>query len=408
MSDITPTRVVSLIDSIQAPVGRSYVELRNTLVFLNTADRDAFVGTLGLGTPGSLGWSAITAKPALKQMLAGITAPAGGTGCLDSVNIVSSGFDIGRIVWFLDGSNTIYSYVLTSTGTLPATSAPETIRPLTAFGTAFWQLLSTQSTSNTFGDDTRYIFFDGQLVIADKFSGNGQYLTNLQAANLTGAMAAGVTIDAGRLTSGIIPPDRFGSLFTMPDLDYSYASATFAGGNAGIVTQTLGGSHSYALPPVSAYPAGAFFRVYDQAGVVSNTKMVTVTANGSDTINGAASMTLSQRWGVLVLRSLGAGKWQGWIESRGPAINTVELDLGSSPVESGTFDITGLAGLSTNAAVIITQANGPYTAKGTLDDDSEFDALEVTAYCLNSTTIRAHWASQTGVVTGNFKFNYLV
>lgn len=55
MSDITPTRVVSLIDSIQAPVGRSYVELRSTLVFLNTADRDAFVATLGLAGGGGGG-----------------------------------------------------------------------------------------------------------------------------------------------------------------------------------------------------------------------------------------------------------------------------------------------------------------------------------------------------------------
>lgn len=87
-------------------------------------------------------------------------------------------------------------------------------------------------------------------------------------------------------------------------------------------------------------------------------------------------------------------------------LTLVEKDFGALPIDAGSFDITGQSGLVTNAPVFIQQANGPYTAKGTLDDDSQFDVIAITAYALNATTIRAHWCAVTGPVSGNFKFIY--
>lgn len=88
--------------------------------------------------------------------------------------------------------------------------------------------------------------------------------------------------------------------------------------------------------------------------------------------------------------------------------SVVEIDFGIDPVSSGSFTITGLTGLVPNRPIMIQQANGPYTGKGTLDDDSQMDVICVTAYALNNTTIKANWASPTGFVTGNFKFNYSI
>jgi hypothetical protein len=92
--------------------------------------------------------------------------------------------------------------------------------------------------------------------------------------------------------------------------------------------------------------------------------------------------------------------------SNRPAFVLVEKDLGSLPRTSGVFDITGLVGLTPNNPVLIQQAGGTYTGKGTLTDEAEMDSLIVSAFVLDAATIRACWNSSTFVV-GNFKFCYL-
>jgi hypothetical protein len=93
--------------------------------------------------------------------------------------------------------------------------------------------------------------------------------------------------------------------------------------------------------------------------------------------------------------------------SGGLTLTVVEKDLGSLPRLSGTFDITGLSGLTTDRPVLMQQAVGPYTGKGTLADEAEMDQLSLSATVLNPSTIRAYWSSPT-LVVGNFKFQYAV
>lgn len=87
-------------------------------------------------------------------------------------------------------------------------------------------------------------------------------------------------------------------------------------------------------------------------------------------------------------------------------ITTIEKDLGSK-AKSGKFQITGLNNLIPNKQVVITQAAGPYTGKGTLPDESQKDSVFVNGYVLNSTTIQCYWNCCTWV-HGNFKFNYFI
>lgn len=87
-------------------------------------------------------------------------------------------------------------------------------------------------------------------------------------------------------------------------------------------------------------------------------------------------------------------------------LTTVEKDLGSVPHRSGTFTITG-AGLVAGKPVLIQQAVGPYTGKGTRADEAEMDRLSLSASVVDATTIRAYWTSQHQV-RGNFRVNYLV
>lgn len=83
-------------------------------------------------------------------------------------------------------------------------------------------------------------------------------------------------------------------------------------------------------------------------------------------------------------------------------------DLGAARV-SGTFDITGLAGLTPNKNVIIVQTMQPIVSKGDARDEFEMDAIVLTGYVVDAATIRALWFSANGsVVVGTYAFAYAV
>jgi len=95
---------------------------------------------------------------------------------------------------------------------------------------------------------------------------------------------------------------------------------------------------------------------------------------------------------------------------KGMTLTNVEKDLGAAPLYSGTFDITGLSGLTVGANVLVMQAAGPYTGKGDQPDEAEMDQVTATGYVFDATTIRVYWTCQpySGPVAGNVKFNYVV
>lgn len=81
-------------------------------------------------------------------------------------------------------------------------------------------------------------------------------------------------------------------------------------------------------------------------------------------------------------------------------------DLGVSD-SSGTFDITGLSGLTVDADVTVVQTAQPIASKGNARDEFEMDAIQLTGYVLNSTTIRVYWWSPN-VVVGIYAFAFAV
>ena len=90
----------------------------------------------------------------------------------------------------------------------------------------------------------------------------------------------------------------------------------------------------------------------------------------------------------------------------GLTLTPVEVNLGTAERRAGRFTITG-AGLTAGKPVLIQQAVGPYTGKGTRADEAEMDQLVLSAAVLNTTTIEAFWNSHHKV-RGNMKFNYAV
>ncbi len=90
------------------------------------------------------------------------------------------------------------------------------------------------------------------------------------------------------------------------------------------------------------------------------------------------------------------------------SMTTVEVDLGAIAQDSGSFQITGLSGLTIGASVLIMQAPGPYTGKGDLADEAE-EMVMANAYVLNANTIQAYWSGiNNASISGNIKFMYKI
>lgn len=90
----------------------------------------------------------------------------------------------------------------------------------------------------------------------------------------------------------------------------------------------------------------------------------------------------------------------------GLTLTTVEVNLGSVARRSGKFNITG-SGMTAGKPVSIQQANGPYTGKGTREDECEMDMLLVAGKVLDATTIQCFYNSRFQI-KGNYKFNYAI
>jgi hypothetical protein len=56
-------------------------------------------------------------------------------------------------------------------------------------------------------------------------------------------------------------------------------------------------------------------------------------------------------------------------------------------------------------AAFVAQAVGPYTGKGTREDESEMDDIDCNGKVVSSSVIRVYWHTRS-FVKGNFKFDY--
>jgi hypothetical protein len=87
-------------------------------------------------------------------------------------------------------------------------------------------------------------------------------------------------------------------------------------------------------------------------------------------------------------------------------LTTIEIDLGSVGRRSGRFAIAG-SGWTAGKPVMIAQAPGPYSGKGTRDDEAQMDAIDIVGVVASATQIAAQWKSRTRV-RGNYKFTYQI
>lgn len=89
-----------------------------------------------------------------------------------------------------------------------------------------------------------------------------------------------------------------------------------------------------------------------------------------------------------------------------PVMFSWEIDLGVGR-RSGTFDMTGLAGLTAGKIVTVVQTASAISSKGNARDEPEMDMITATGYVVDAATIRVYWFAPS-VVVGNYIFGYSV
>lgn len=102
----------------------------------------------------------------------------------------------------------------------------------------------------------------------------------------------------------------------------------------------------------------------------------------------------------------GDQSWATPAGGAGSSFTAFTRDLGAAR-RSGTFDITGLSGLTADKQVTVLQTADIIASKGNARDEAEMDHISATGYVVNTTTIRCYWQAPS-VVVGTYAFAYLV
>jgi hypothetical protein len=91
---------------------------------------------------------------------------------------------------------------------------------------------------------------------------------------------------------------------TVSDANYTVLSTDRVIGIA-----TLTAARTLSLPAASSFPTAQTLLMFDESGAASSSLAVTVAANGSDKIDGAASIAINSAYGFIALQSNGVAKW---------------------------------------------------------------------------------------------------
>lgn len=79
-------------------------------------------------------------------------------------------------------------------------------------------------------------------------------------------------------------------------------------------------------------------------------------------------------------------------------------DLGAAR-RSGSFDLTGLSGITPDLLYLGVQTSAPISSKGSAQDEPEMDMIELVGIGIDSSTIRWRWWAPS-VVVGTYNFAY--
>lgn len=121
-----------------------------------------------------------------------------------------------------------------------------------------------------------------------------------------------------------------------------------------IAYKALTAARVVTLPASSAYPTGTRLLIVDETGNCSSLKTITVSPNGSDSINGATSAVVNVAYGYIAIESSGAGEWAVVDQGFASALGTIAEAAHGANVQIGVLEtLVTLSGASTNASLQI-------------------------------------------------------
>jgi hypothetical protein len=118
-------------------------------------------------------------------------------------------------------------------------------------------------------------------------------------------------------------------------------------------TGTMSAVRTFTLPTAALYPAGEELIIVDQSGTVTFANSITVARASSDTIDGETSMSITQKYGVLVLISDGTSKWK---------LKNISSPLLSNQFTNKNAIINGDFNIWQRATSFVSAADGTYSA----------------------------------------------
>ena len=140
--------------------------------------------------------------------------------------------------------------------------------------------------------------------------------TSTQVASFTGA-AGEMVVDTtnNRLvvqdgsTAGGWPAAKLAEVLTNTRTAVSDANYTALTTDRTVAYTAITAARTVSLPASSSYPTGTRLLVVDESGSCSATLTITLSGNGSDTVDGAATAVINSAYGYLAVESNGSGKW---------------------------------------------------------------------------------------------------
>lgn len=121
-----------------------------------------------------------------------------------------------------------------------------------------------------------------------------------------------------------------------------------------VVFTALTAARVVSLPPSSDYPTGTRLVVVDETGNCSTIKTLTITPNGTDLIDGAATALINVPYGFIGLESNQAGGWTIVDQGFMPALANVAAAAHGASLQFQVLEaLVTLSGPSTTASVAI-------------------------------------------------------
>ncbi len=185
--------------------------------------------------------------------------------------------------------------------------------------------------------------------------------TATQVSAFTGAQGEAVMdttnnrlVASDGTTPGGHPAARLDEVITNTRAAVSDTAYTILATDRMVAYTALSASRAVTLPASSAFPTGTRLIVIDESGNCSVTKTLTLSAAGTDTIDGAASAVVNQSYGFIGLESDGAGHWTVIDQGFMPSLANIAAAAHGASIQAQVLETTvALSGASTNASLQI-------------------------------------------------------